>query len=382
MIKRRLNRLWIRFSLSITILILAITVLPAASLLLVTPQEIIDEQSTYLEALNKAANLRLSAVQIERLSAALAENRREIYLNDVQFLTLTTLVVGMVAGILLGRGLSLPIERLATATKAVASQELDHRVEVEGAQEIQDLAANFNQMVASLAHSEQLRRNMMADVSHELLTPLTVLQGNLRAILDDVYALDKEEIGKLYAQNKHLIRLVRDLRQVSQAEAGQLPLHKTAVDMNTLAHETIATFIPLAQEKNIALVCQFDAALPKISVDADRLRQVLHNLLANALRHTPQGGRITLLTELLPTESRLEIADTGAGIAAAALPHVFDRFWRSEATPRRDSGGAGLGLAISKAIIEQHNGRMEVTSEGANLGSAFSIWLPIESRSA
>ena len=382
MIKRTLNRLWVRVSLAITAMILVITVLPAASLLLLTPQEIFSQQKTYIERINNEADLRLSAAQVDYLSQTLAEDIQELYINDVQFLTLTTLVVGVLAGILLGRGLSLPIERLVTATQAVASQELTHRVSVNGAQEIRDLADNFNQMVASLERSEHLRRNMMADVSHELLTPLTVIQGNLRAILDDVYALDKEEIGKLYAQNKHLIRLVRDLRQLSQAEAGQLSLNKTAVDLNSLTNETVTTFIPLTQEKNVTLVCQLAETLPKISADADRLRQVLYNLFANALRHTPEAGQITLSTELLADEIRLAIVDTGDGIAPDLLPHIFERFYGSEMNLRRDSGGAGLGLAISRAIIQAHNGRIVVASPGANLGTTFSIYLPIENRPA
>lgn len=377
MMTRILNRLWVHFSLSITAIILVITVLPAASLLLVEPQDIISEQKAYIEGLNNEAQLQLSTAQIDYLAQELASALQQVYLNDVQFLTLTTLIVAMVAGGLLGRGLSLPIERLVTATRAIASQELTHRVKVRGAQEIRDLADNFNQMTASLAHSEQLRRNMMADVSHELLTPLTVLQGNLRAILDDVYALDKEEIGKLYAQNKLLIHLVRDLRQLSQAEAGQLPLQVTSVDINTLANETTAIFIPLAQEKNITINSALAEQLPTISGDADRLRQVLHNLLANALHHTPEGGHIVISTALSEKEIQLAITDTGEGIAPELLPHVFDRFYRSEAGLRRDSGGAGLGLAISNAIIRAHNGHIIATSAGINQGSTFCICLPV-----
>ncbi len=315
-------------------------------------------------------------MQINVLAQDLAYAAQQTTISDVQFLTLTTLIVGVLAGVLLGRGLSLPIERLLTATKAVASQELTHRVDVKGAQEIMALADNFNQMTASLAHSEQLRRNMMADVSHELLTPLTVLQGNLRAILDDVYALSKEEIGKLYEQNRHLIRLVRDLRQLGQAEAGQLPLHLTAVDVSALTQETITIFMPLADEKNVALIDDCAENSPPIQADSGRLRQVLHNLLANALRHTPAGGQITVRAELAADEIQVAITDTGAGIAPELQPHVFDRFYRAEASRRRDSGGAGLGLAISQAIVLAHNGRIEATSAGEGKGSAFTIYLP------
>jgi len=272
----------------------------------------------------------------------------------------------------------LPIEKLVRATKAVASQELNVRVEVRGAQEINDLADNFNQMVESLEHSEQIRRNMLADVSHELLTPLTVMQGNLRAILDDIYALDKEEIGKLYEQNKHLIRLVRDLRQVSQADAGQLEMNFFTVIINELVQETTNIFMPLAQEKQVTLNSKLAQTLPSVQADSHRLRQVLHNLLANALRHTPENGHITITTEQQPNEICIAITDTGDGIPPELLPHVFDRFYRADETHRRDSGGVGLGLAIAKGIVEGHNGRLTATSSGINQGSIFSIYLPIK----
>lgn len=158
---RILNRLWVRFSLSITTIILVITILPAASLLLLEPQDIVGEHTMYIKGLNNEVQLQLSTAQVDYLAQDLAYVAQQVYLNDVQFLTLTTLIVAVVAGGLLGRGLSLPIERLVTATKAIASQKLNHRVKVTGAQEIRDLADNFNQMTASLARSKQLRRNMM-----------------------------------------------------------------------------------------------------------------------------------------------------------------------------------------------------------------------------
>lgn len=207
-----------------------------------------------------------------------------------------------------------------------------------------------------------------------------MLQGNLRAILDDVYALDKEEIGKLYAQNKLLIHLVRDLQPLSQAEAGQLPLHITSVDINMLANETIAIFTPFAQEKVITIDSTLAEQLPSVSGDADRLRQVLHNLFVNALRHTPEGVHIAISPALSEEGIQFAITDTGEGIAPELLPHVFNRFYRTEAGPRRDSGRVGLGLAISNAIIQAHNGHMVATSAGVNQGSTFYIYLPIENR--
>ncbi|KAA3659481.1 MAG: HAMP domain-containing protein [Chloroflexi bacterium] len=376
MIRKTLNRLWVRFSLAITGIIFVVTVIPTASLLLSDPRDIMQDSKTYIEAADAQNNLGLTPEQINGIAEIMVTLTQEQYFIDVQFVIWTTLIIGVLAGPLLGRGLSLPIERLVKATKAIGSRDLSHHVEVKGAQEIIDLANNFNQMTAELARSEQLRQNMMADVSHELLTPLTVLQGNLRAILDDVYELNKDEIATLYDQNKHLIRLVKDLRQLAQVEAGQLPFNIVQLSLNQLAQEVTTVFTHPATDKNITLHTQLTNNIPTIHADPDRLRQVLHNLLANALRHTPEGGQITIRTQNAANEVWLSITDTGAGIDPALQPHVFDRFYRTDDTRRRDTGGAGLGLAISKAIVEGHKGRLTATSPGKNLGTTFKIYLP------
>ncbi|MEM7116644.1 MAG: ATP-binding protein [Chloroflexota bacterium] len=374
---QQLNKLWVRFSLMIIAIIFVVTVLPAGSLLFTDPIELTYEEMADLRSLNETYELGLTGRQIRYIADQAVDYYQYTYLFDFQFLAVTTLIIGIVAGILLGRGMSLPIERLVKATQAVASQQLNHRIEVSGAQEINELAANFNQMVESLEHSEQLRRNLIADVSHELLTPLTVLQGNLRAMLDDVYEPTKDELGKLYVQNKHLIRLVKDLRLLSQAEAGQLPLQKTAVNLNILAQETVDTFAPLAAEKNVPVTFQPADNLPLLQADAARLRQVLHNLLANALRHTPRSGQITVAAEYNEDTVSLFVKDNGDGIAPDALPHLFDRFYRAADGQRRDSGGAGLGLPIAKAIVEGHNGRLLADSDGLGQGCTMTISFPI-----
>ena len=372
---QQLNRLWVRFSLAIIGIIFIITVLPAASLLLYTPQDLADYYIDLIADVDTAAAINLSDKQIETVANALSSDSQDEYFFDVQFLSITTLIVGVLAGLLLGRGLSLPFERLVKATQAIGARDLSHRVEVKGAQEIIDLADNFNQMTAELARSEQIRQNMMADVSHELLTPLTVLQGNLRAILDDVYELNKDEIGTLYAQNKHLIRLVKDLRQLAQVEAGQLPFNMVNLSLNKLTEEVTTAFTHPATDKNITLHTQLADNLPLVNGDTDRLRQVLHNLLTNALRHTPENGTITLTTQFTKNEVTLAITDTGEGIAPDLLPYVFDRFYRTDDTRRRDSGGAGLGLAIAKAIVEGHKGRLTAASPGKGQGTTFTIHL-------
>jgi signal transduction histidine kinase len=231
-------------------------------------------------------------------------------------------------------------------------------------------------MATDLQHAENQRNNLMADVSHELRTPLTVLEGNLRAAIDRVYLLDEAEIANLYEQTRHLIRLVNDLREISLAEAGQLPLEKIPTDLKRLTDETLLALESLGVEKNISLVNMVPEVL-EVNVDPFRIRQVLFNLLTNALRHTPAGGEITISGESRPSEVEISIQDNGEGLTDEQLQVVFDRFYRGEKSRSRESGGTGLGLAIVKAIVEAHAGRVEAYSSGKGQGSQFRVILPL-----
>ncbi len=380
MIQKQLNRLWVRFSLAIAAIIFVANVIPAASLLLSQPRETYNEMVDYVVYIDEQSSLGLTANQVDAIARELALDVRSEFRFDAQFLTVTTLIVGLFAGVLLGRGLSSPIEKLANATKAVGARDLTHRVKVEGPQEIQELAQNFNQMTEELERSEYSRRNMLADVSHELLTPLTVLQANLIAILDGVYELNTEEIGGLYEQNKHLIKLVQDLRLLSQAETGNLPFELIELNLSDLTHEVSTFFEQAASEKNITIAHQLDSQLPLVKGDINRLRQVIHNIMGNALRHTPEDGEIKLKTTASDNEIQLSISNSGEGIDPKLLPFLFDRYIRATDSKRSDSGGIGLGLAICKAIIEAHNGRIEAKNSDNQSGAQFIVTLPISNR--
>jgi two-component system OmpR family sensor kinase/two-component system sensor histidine kinase BaeS len=239
-------------------------------------------------------------------------------------------------------------------------------------------------MAAALEQAETLRRNLIADVAHELRTPLSVLQGNLRAILDDVYPLDKTEVANLYDQTRLLSRLVNDLHDLAQAEAGQLQLRLQPTDMASLVHKAAAAFGPVAEARGVTLTCQAPAELPPMLADSARLTQVLHNLLTNALHFTPAGGTISLSAGQngklngQPPSLWLSVRDTGEGILPEHLPHVFDRFYRADPARSRATGGSGLGLAIARAIVEAHGGEMSVASDGVpGRGSVFTVHLPL-----
>ncbi len=287
-------------------------------------------------------------------------------------------ISGILFGVLVSRSLTAPLNRLAKSARAIGARDLSQRVEVTGSREMKDVAIAFNEMATGLDQAEQLRRNLIADVAHELRTPLSVLQGNLRAILDEVYPLDKAEVTRLYDQTRLLSRLVTDLHELAQAEARQLPLNMQETNLSALISSVSDTFAPIVETKSIDLQTNLAAAIPALEVDAARLTQVLNNLLNNALRHTPQGGRITINTQHTASTIRIDFIDTGEGVPPEHLPHIFDRFYRTDPARSRDKGGAGLGLAIARAIVEAHDGTISVTSAGiAGQGSTFTVQLPL-----
>ncbi|MCB0212647.1 MAG: HAMP domain-containing protein, partial [Anaerolineae bacterium] len=292
---------------------------------------------------------------------------------------------GLVAGglavlvsIIIARGLAVPLRRLSSAAGQISQGQLDQRVPVQGADEMAQLATSFNQMAANLERAEQLRRHLMADVAHELRTPVSVIQGNLQAILEDVFPLEKAEIASIYDETVILSRLITDLRELAQAEAGQLALNQELVEVGPLIENMADLFRGLAHEKNVALEIELADDLCTVSADPDRVRQVLNNLLANAIRYTPEGGQVqVVVTRSQASDQVIHIAvvDTGPGIPAADVPHVFDRFWRADKSRSRREGGSGLGLAIAKYLVEAQGGVIGVESvEGR--GSRFWFTLP------
>ena len=286
-------------------------------------------------------------------------------------------ILTIVFGMLVSRWLSAPLIHLVSGTQAIAKGDLSFRVAEQGSAEVREVSHSFNRMAAALEDAETLRRNMLNDIAHELRTPLTVLEGNLRAILDDVYPLEKAEIARLYDQTRHLHRLVDDLRLLAQAEARQLPLQRSPSDLKVQLEEAAELFAPLADEKSVALDTSLPASSVFAAVDRMRLAQTLQNLLTNALQHTPAGGVITLSLRAEEETAAISVADSGEGIAAEDIPHVFDRFYRVDRNRTRDTGGVGLGLAIAQALVEAHDGEIDVASAGVGQGSTFTVRLPL-----
>lgn len=288
-------------------------------------------------------------------------------------------VLGVLLGVAFSRTLSAPLQRLAVAARAVANRDFSRRVEVGGSAEIAEVSQAFNEMAAALEQAEQLRKNLMADVAHELRTPLSVLQGNLQAILDDVYTLDKAEIARLYDQTRLLARLVDDLRELALADAGQLHMNLQPTDVSQVLRSTVAHLTPAAEAQEVKLTLQVPEGLPLVHADSDRIAQVLHNLLVNALRHTHAGGAITVSAIATNEGVEITVADTGEGIAPEDLPFVFERFWRADPARSRNEhwpGGSGLGLSIAQSLVKAHGGRIWAEST-LGKGSTFHFTLPL-----
>jgi signal transduction histidine kinase len=302
---------------------------------------------------------------------------------EQQFLdrTRSILVIGaalavglaLIMGALLSRSLTAPLRRLAMAVRAVAAGDLNQRVQVEGSTEMEEVALAFNEMTAALGASEQQRQNMVADVAHELRTPLSVVQGNLRAILDDVYPLDKAEISRLYDETRLLNRLVDDLRELALADAGQLRLYLRPMDVAQVIQSTAESLTLAAEAQEVSLLTQMATDLPPVQADPDRVAQVLRNLLVNALSHTPSGGSVTVSAAPADDAVEIAVADTGEGIAGEDLPHVFERFWRSDPARAR-TGGSGLGLSVAQSLVEAQGGRIWAEST-LGQGSTFRFTL-------
>lgn len=303
---------------------------------------------------------------------------RELISPELLQTILVGSVFGSIVSIWLSRQLVSPLAELTLASHTLGQSDLSHRVNVQGSDEINELSATFNNMAAQLEQNEKVRQNMLADVSHELRTPLAGLEGTLRATLDGVFDLDQQHVSNLYQQTCHLSRLVEDLHLLSRAEAQRLTLDKTQVDLAVLLNQVIDVFIVLADEAEVVMKTKIEP-VPSIEADASRIRQVVSNLLNNALRHTPKGGTITLTLQQNHNEAKISVKDTGEGIVNEHLPFVFDRFYRADKSRARETGGSGLGLAITQALVEAHGGNILVESHGINQGANFMIRLPLSS---
>jgi two-component system, OmpR family, sensor histidine kinase BaeS len=291
------------------------------------------------------------------------------------------LLVGAVAFVLFFTGIWLvgrsvrrmfgPIGDVLEAADRVAGGDYSVRVTARGPGEVRRLGRTFNEMTARIEASDQQRRRLLADVTHELRTPLAVIQGNLEGIADGVYPADEERVGAVLEETRLMARLLDDLQTLSTAEAGALQLTREATDLRELAFEVTSAFAPQAAAAGIRLASS-PTVVTDTRADPFRLRQVLENLVANALRVTPPGGDVTIAVARTGREAEIAVTDTGPGIPEEELATVFDRYTRSA-----DSGGSGLGLAIARSLVEAHGGTI-TAARAPGGGTTMRVRLPLE----
>jgi signal transduction histidine kinase len=274
----------------------------------------------------------------------------------------------------------LTIEEITQAARRLAGGQLDQRVQVKANDEISALASSFNNMADSLEKAERLRRTMVNDVAHELRTPLSNIQGYMEGLRDGVIQPRAELFDSLYQESQLLTRLVNDLQMLSLAEAGQLNLRRVTTDLQPLIHAVVANLTDNLRAA-APIKVNIPASLPRVSIDPDRIKQVLTNLLSNALEHTPSTGSITVKARVEGGCVRVDVIDTGEGIPPQHLPFVFERFYRADPSRARSTGGSGIGLAIVKQLMQAHGGDVSVESQLGN-GSRFSFTLPLPGASS
>jgi two-component system, OmpR family, sensor histidine kinase BaeS len=287
-------------------------------------------------------------------------------------------VIALLLGIFLSRTLTRPIRELTRATHAISEGDLSQQVPVRTSDELGELAQAFNKMSQELSRSVNTRKQMTADIAHELRTPLSLILGHAEAVHDGILPPTRENFEIIREEAARLEHLVNDLRTLSLADAGELSITLQTIQPQRLLQEVASLYHYQTQRKNISLDLDIASPLPNIEVDPGRMTQVLTNILDNATRHTPEGGRIVLSAKQSEEYVEIAVQDSGLGLSAENLERIFERFYRTDASRQRDGdvpGGSGLGLAIAKSIVQVHNGQLSAESESGK-GLKVSIRLP------
>lgn len=315
-----------------------------------------------------------SMVEMERATNAI------FTLAMIQALTISSgaaVTVAIIVSLVASRQIVQPIDHLLQVTRRIAAGHYAERAPLIGDRELTRLAAQFNMMAEALERAEQRRVALIGDVAHELRTPLATIAGYVEGILDGVVETDEATWALVLDEVNRLRRLTDDLQQLSRVESRQITLAPTSVDPAHLIEAAVTRLTPQFAAKNIELHVNIEPRLPPVWADSDRILQVLINLLGNALRYTPDGRRVVIGAEHASEAIRFWVQDSGIGIAAEHLPHLFERFYRVDKSRTRATGGAGIGLTICKGLVEMHGGQIWATSAGPGCGATFYFTLPL-----
>ncbi len=276
----------------------------------------------------------------------------------------------------LARGMTQPLRDMAQAARRMETGDYGQRVQTTSRDEVGQLATAFNRMGAELESLERLRRELVANVSHELKTPISALRAHLENLLDGVEEPDPETLQVMLSQSERLSRLVDQLLDLSRLESGELPLRREGVPLRRLVAEVLSEVEVVRSGREVRVEDRVPDDIPLVFADRERLHQVLFNLLDNAVRLTPPGGEVVVSAHRVDGRCEVSVADTGPGIPAEHLPRLFERFYRVDPARARDDGGTGIGLAIARSVVEAHGGRIRAESE-VGKGSVFTFDLPV-----
>jgi histidine kinase len=294
------------------------------------------------------------------------------------------IVAGVVSSLVLRRTLISPLRLMAGSSRRIAQGRYGERVSVldNSGETMAELVSNFNQMAESLQEVEKQRVTLLANISHELRTPLAGLKGYLEGLLDGLFANTEETVGWMLREVDRLSRLIEDIQKLSRVEAGQIDLHMETFDICEVARRVRAQLLPQAQAKGVTLKLGLPASPVQAHADPDRTAQIMINLASNALRYTPEEGRISIQVQPETRGIRVTVEDTGIGIPADALPYIFERFYRVDQSRARSSGGSGIGLTIARYFAWAMGGELTASSPGVGQGSSFTLVLPLASPAA
>ena len=291
---------------------------------------------------------------------------------------LVAVLLSLIVGLFLSKKITKPLTQLVSGIEQVSKGKTNHQISIDSKDEFRQLGEAFNNMTETLERTEHIRKSLVADVAHELRTPLAIIRAKLESIQTGALEASEEVILHVSDEVYRLSRLVNDLQQLSLAESRTLPLHKKRTEINGFIESIISQFDWVAEEKNIRLHFIKSSNDIFLEIDPDRITQVVVNLLGNAFRYTPESGLITINVKLVDSTVVLSFQDTGPGIDEQKLPFIFERFYRADESRKRDESGAGLGLSIAKGFVEVHGGNIKVTSTKGE-GTVFEVILPLPS---
>ncbi len=318
----------------------------------------------------------------QMISELFSQYKKAVF-EAVTYATLAALVAAVLASFFISRQVVTPTLRMMNLSHRIAEGEYEERLSLPGGEqagqidELGQLALSFNQMADKLEKTETMRRELIGDVTHELRTPLTAVKGYLEGLMDGVLPAEPKTFQQIHSEIDRLQSLVNDLQELSRVEAGAFQLRLMPVSPASLIERIQSTLGRQFEDKNIQLEISVESNLPEILVDKDRIIQVLTNLVGNALQYTPSGGKVTLLVRRERSEMLFSVKDNGIGISVEQIPFIFNRFYRTDKSRTRASGGSGIGLTIAKALVQAHQGKIWAESSGEGKGSIFSFLIPL-----